>query len=101
MNYFLLLLGLLIHISMKIGKTATKEKKNFNFVYWVKTNMWYLITSVLSAVGIVSVLTFPEEVIVHFGIMEIDVMKLSCLIAGYGNGSLFKNLIDTFKPKKK
>jgi len=101
MNYLLLALGLLIHISMKIGKVAMKEKENFNLIHWVRTNMWYLITSTLSAVSILLILTIPEQINVSFGIMEVDVMKLGCLLAGYGNGSLFKNLVDTFQKKKK
>lgn len=100
LNYFLLLLGLLIHISLKIASAKKKHKGNFNLTFWFIDNIWYIIPACLSAFAIVLTLTIPDEAYLSFGIFKIDVMRFGCLLAGYGNGSLFQNL-SKFIPKKK
>lgn len=91
LHLLLAVLGLLIHIVMKMIRVKTKKRAVWSFGYWVQDN-W--IETALSLLIIITVIIANTDGSVHD---IIPVTNVTAIFLGYGSQSFFNNLVKAYK----
>jgi len=101
MEYVLLFIGFIVHLSLKITKVARRHGKNFNITTWFTNprNLLYIISSLGMAFAILMVVDVSTMEL-KLGNITIKASEGIALAAGYIPASLFKGIIDSIYKKK-
>ena len=100
MEYALLFIGFVIHLSLKLTKVARRHGNNFSLAKWFTTprNIMYVISSLGMAIAILLVVDVSTMEL-SLGNIKIKASEGIALAAGYIPASLFKGIIDSIYKK--
>jgi len=95
----LAILGIIIHIGMKINQRSNKANEKFSIKKWLtdSMNLWRLFLSIASTAAI---LLMSEDIAAYFGLSvegHGNLMNIIAFGAGYSNHSFIRNLLKIFK----
>lgn len=93
------LLGLVIHILMKLQERKTKHRDGFSASFWIKDNWIEIAMSILS---LATILLMKEELFEFLGIIPVEdsdrFIKLTAFMSGFFNTELFRKLKKRITP---
>ena len=99
MNYILILIGWILHLLFKIGKSKTQYKSDFNISKWTINNWIYIISSLLCVIAIIlmSDLSDNFDKKIKAAGIEFYYTRVVCLMIGLCSTSIIDLFIKIFK----